>query len=106
MFKTSNEIVFQKPNQQYLFGTDSLGRDYFIRVVLATQLSFFIGICSILLATIFSLLVIYFGYMKNIIQWILKIGYTWFFTIPKFLLASLLFYYLKSAVNSQTIQLF
>ncbi len=36
---TDSSLAFQKPNSEYWFGTDNLGRDYWCQVWYATQVS-------------------------------------------------------------------
>ncbi|MFQ5471674.1 MAG: ABC transporter permease [Dehalococcoidia bacterium] len=45
------------PNSTYLFGTDSLGRDFFSRMVIGTQATILSGLGTVLLAAILSLVV-------------------------------------------------
>lgn len=44
---TNTSIALQPPDATYWFGTDHLGRDLFSRVVIATQLDFFIALSAV-----------------------------------------------------------
>jgi peptide/nickel transport system permease protein len=46
---SDTSATLKPPNLHHLFGTDQLGRDIFSRVVVATQLDFFIAIASVVL---------------------------------------------------------
>lgn len=56
-FETQAHSVLQNPSIGAWFGTDSLGRDLFFRILLGAQVSLLIGICSCLIS-----LLIGFGY--------------------------------------------
>lgn len=53
LFFQSNDLILHEPlmtpSWNHLFGTDSLGRDYFSRVMLGTQISYLIGALGALL---------------------------------------------------------
>jgi peptide/nickel transport system permease protein len=46
---SNTAVALKPPSLEHLFGTDQLGRDIFSRVVVATQLDFFIAIFSVVL---------------------------------------------------------
>lgn len=48
------------PSMKHLFGTDSLGRDYFQRVMIGTQISFFVGLSGGILTLSLGLLMGFF----------------------------------------------
>ncbi len=45
------------PNSTYWFGTDHLGRDFFSRVVIGAQVTVLVGLGTVLLAAVISLVV-------------------------------------------------
>ena len=45
------------PNSTYWFGTDNLGRDFFSRMVIGTQITMLVGLGTVLLSAVVSLLV-------------------------------------------------
>ncbi len=45
------------PNSTYWFGTDHLGRDFFSRIVLGTQVTVLVGLGTVLMAAVISLVV-------------------------------------------------
>jgi len=47
---SNTELALQAPNATHWFGTDHLGRDVFSRVVVATQLDFFIAFSAVILS--------------------------------------------------------
>lgn len=49
--------TLQGPNSTYWFGTDNLGRDFFSRMVIASQVTILAGLGTVLLAAVLSLLV-------------------------------------------------
>jgi peptide/nickel transport system permease protein len=49
--------VLQKPNNQHLFGTDELGRDYLTRALYGGRVSLIVGILAMLISTSIGVLV-------------------------------------------------
>ena len=89
-----NEISEYKHSSfsiNHIFGTDYLGRDYFIRIFLATLntliISFVSIVCSIFIGSIYGMIA---GYSKNIISKIMYLFLNVIESIPEFLLAMLL----------------
>ena len=64
-YEVNVRVMNQLPNDEYLFGTDSLGRDIFSRVIYGTRVSLYISLAvttlSIIIGTCLGLLV---GYYK------------------------------------------
>ena len=46
---SNTDVALKPPSAQHWFGTDQLGRDVFSRVIVATQLDFFIAVTSVAL---------------------------------------------------------
>lgn len=55
--KTNVSHMSKGPSLQYLFGTDEVGRDYFIRVLHGGRISLLVGFLSMLTATTIGLIV-------------------------------------------------
>ncbi|GGC57128.1 ABC transporter permease [Hoyosella rhizosphaerae] len=54
---TNFAVARQPPSSEYLFGTDSAGRDLFVRIASAIRTSLLVALASALLATIIGVLV-------------------------------------------------
>ncbi|MBL8092978.1 MAG: ABC transporter permease [Anaerolineales bacterium] len=65
--------IRQPPSSSYLFGTDSVGRDLFARVIFGGQISLLIGVCAALLEVIVGSIVgavaaYYGGWVDNVLM--------------------------------------
>jgi len=85
-----NSIVSEphlSPSFEYIFGTDYLGRDLFIRICYAILNTLFIVICSIFCSLFFGVIYgAYAGYKGGKIEKNMIIFFEYFLSIPSFLL--------------------
>jgi oligopeptide transport system permease protein len=102
---TSDTAVYNHPSWLHWFGTDSLGRDYFSRVVQGLRTSLLLGMLALSTASLLAFFLIYLSYVFRKLQFVLKTIFVWFFSLPRFLVASLLFYYVKNAISDVSYQM-
>ena len=85
------EDSLQPPNDQYLFGTDILGRDILSRVIHGSQVSLSIGVAAVGLAVIFGIIVgAIGGYFSNWIDRVIGFTFDCILSFPLIILAILL----------------
>jgi peptide/nickel transport system permease protein len=75
-------------NRRFILGTDSLGRDYFSRLVLGARISLSVGFMAVLLSLVIGLLIgsvagYFRGWIDEVIMYIIQV----FWSIPTLLLA-------------------
>ncbi len=76
------------PSKDNWFGVDSMGRDYFTRVVYGTRVSLFVGFASAIVALIVGVpLGALAGYFKGTVDWVVMRLVEIFSVIPSLLLA-------------------
>ena len=79
---TDSTLAFQKPNGEYWFGTDNLGRDYWCQVWYATQVSIrlalIVAVCESIVGVIFGLV---WGYVRSLDRLFTEI-YNLFDSVP------------------------
>ena len=80
--------IFQKPSREHLFGTDSYGRDIFLRLLYGAQYSLVIGPCSVLVSLVVgSVLGVIAGYFGGAVEMVIMRIMDVFSPIPGMLLA-------------------
>ena len=80
--------IFQKPSREHLFGTDSYGRDIFLRLLYGAQYSLVIGTCSVLVSLVVgSGLGVIAGYFGGAVEMVIMRIMDVFSPIPGMLLA-------------------
>ena len=86
--KTNSIAAFKSPNTTYWFGTDTLGRDIYSRVVYGTRTSIYIAYTSVLISLVIGcLLGLFSGYYGGYIDHILGRLMDIIFSLPALLLA-------------------
>lgn len=89
------------PSLQHWFGTDELGRDYFIRVIYGTRISLLVGVLSMIASTFIGTMVgIISGYFGGIIDNILMRLVDVLSSIPWLVLVIVLSVFLKPGLNT------
>lgn len=93
------ENVFQSPSIHHIFGTDSLGRDYFTRILYGGRITLIIGFTVMIISTAIGTIVgtisgYYGGIVDNIIMRVLEI----LMSIPTFFILLVLSVVLKSSL--------
>jgi oligopeptide transport system permease protein len=91
------ELVLMKPNWTHIFGTDSLGRDLFLRVLVGGRISLMIGLVSAVLSSLFGFIYGAFaGWCEGRIDKILMRASELFMAVPSFVLVAVLCVTLES----------
>ena len=86
--KTNSIAAFKSPNTTYWFGTDTLGRDIYSRVVYGTRTSIYIAYTSVFISLVIGcLLGLFSGYYGGYIDHILGRLMDIIFSLPALLLA-------------------
>jgi peptide/nickel transport system permease protein len=80
--------ALRPPSMAHLFGTDSMGRDVFTRIVYGTRISFFISFTGICLAAMLGIIVgLVSGYYGGLLDDLLMRICDFFFAFPSYVLA-------------------
>ena len=88
--------ISHSPSWQHLFGTDEIGRDYFIRVLYGGRVSLFVGILAMLTATLIGTLVgLISGYFGGLVDSLLMRFVDILSSIPWLILVIVLSVFLK-----------
>lgn len=99
--KTNVSQMSKGPSFSNLFGTDELGRDYFIRVLHGGRISLLVGILSMITATTIGMIVgVVSGYFGGIIDSILMRILDILSSIPWLVLVIVLSVFLKPGLNT------
>jgi len=86
--KMSIPEALRPPSRAHLFGTDSMGRDVFTRIVYGTRISLAISFAGILLAMLFGVMIgMMSGYYGGLIDDFLMRICDFFFAFPSYVLA-------------------
>lgn len=90
---------FESPSFQHIFGTDSLGRDYFTRILYGGRVTLFIGFSVMIISTVLGTLVgAISGYVGGTIDEIIMRLLEIFMSIPSFFILLILSVILKSSL--------
>ena len=93
--------ISQLPSWQHLFGTDEIGRDYFIRVLYGGRVSLFVGILAMLTATLIGTLVgLISGYFGGLVDSLLMRFVDILSSIPWLILVIVLSVFLKPGLTT------
>ncbi|MCJ1979755.1 ABC transporter permease [Pseudolactococcus carnosus] len=93
--------ISQSPSWQHLFGTDEIGRDYFIRVLYGGRVSLFVGILAMLTATLIGTLVgLISGYFGGLVDSLLMRFVDILSSIPWLILVIVLSVFLKPGLTT------
>lgn len=80
--------ALRPPSQAHLFGTDSMGRDVFTRIIYGTRISLVISFAGIFLATLLGVVIgMISGYYGGLIDDLLMRICDFFFAFPSYVLA-------------------
>jgi oligopeptide transport system permease protein len=91
------DFVLMKPSWAHIFGTDALGRDLFLRVLVGGRISLLIGLFSALLSSLFGFIYGSFsGWCEGRADKILMRGCELFMAVPSFVLVAVLCLTLES----------
>lgn len=89
--KIDQTAILQPPSFKHFFGTDSLGRDIFSRVIYGTRVSLFIGLLAVVIgASAGSVLGVIAGYYGGNIDRIITLPMDAWYSFPSFLTALLI----------------
>jgi peptide/nickel transport system permease protein len=80
--------ALRPPSQAHLFGTDSMGRDVFTRILFGTRISLFISFAGIFLAALLGVIIgMISGYYGGLVDDLLMRICDFFFAFPSYVLA-------------------
>lgn len=99
--KTNVTEILKGPSLQHLFGTDELGRDYFIRVIHGGRISLLVGLLAMITATTIGVVVgIVSGYFGGFIDSLLMRLVDVLSSIPWMVLVIVLSVFLKPGLST------
>lgn len=99
--KTNVTEILKGPSLQHLFGTDELGRDYFIRVIHGGRISLLVGLLAMMTATTIGVVVgIVSGYFGGFIDSLLMRLVDVLSSIPWMVLVIVLSVFLKPGLST------
>lgn len=94
------DLSYQPPSMKHIFGTDSLGRDYFTRILYGGRITLLIGVLVMIISTVIGTLIGAIsgyagGFVDSIIMRVLEI----LMSIPAFFILLVLSVILKSSLT-------
>lgn len=93
-------IAFESPNMHHIFGTDSLGRDYFTRILYGGRITLIVGFSVMVISTILGTLVgAISGFIGGIVDTIMMRLLEILMSIPSFFILLVLSVILKSSLS-------
>lgn len=99
--KTNTSLILANPSAEHLFGTDDVGRDYFIRVLYGGRVSLLVGFVAMIISLFIGTSVgLISGYYGGIIDSTLMRLVDIISSIPWIILASVLTVFLKPGINT------
>ncbi|MBF0779933.1 MULTISPECIES: ABC transporter permease [unclassified Granulicatella] len=99
--KTNVSQLSKGPSLQYLFGTDEVGRDYFIRVLYGGRISLLVGVLSMITATTIGVVIgVVSGYFGGLIDAILMRVLDVLSSIPWLVLVIVLSVFFKPGLST------
>lgn len=91
--------TFESPNIHHIFGTDSLGRDYFTRILYGGRITLLVGLSVMIIATIVGTIVgAISGYIGGVLDTTIMRGLEILMSIPSFFILLVLSVILKSSL--------
>lgn len=98
-FLLNPDKILLAPSWTHFFGTDRLGRDVFMRVMLGGQVSLIIGVLSAMIGSLIGLLVgISAGFYQRNVDKIIIVMIDLFLTFPTFFLLLALISYMSASI--------